>query len=91
MKTYSTDSGHQFSVDYASSLPAGHGHRKIKVILVTSVTGERITKEFKAVTSNMPDYDHASDLEGQEKYEALFELIQYNIDHLVDEWLVEEL
>ena len=91
MKKYSTNNGREFSVDYASALPAGHGHKEIAVILVANTTGENISKEFKSVTNNMPDYDQATDLEGQEKYDAFFELIQYNILDRVDDWLEEEL
>ena len=46
-----------------------------------------ITKKFNATTSNMPGYDKANDLEGEEKYFALYELIESEIENEVIEWL----
>ena len=87
MKTYSTTTGQEFTLDYASALTAGYGHKKITVVLVSEIYG---TKEFSAVTSNMPGYDDATDLDGQEKYEALFELIESKLDDEIYYWLQGE-
>lgn len=86
MKTYTTSSIGEFnySVTYASDLVAGYGHKEIRVRIL-SECGE--TKDFKAVTSNMYDYDKAMDLEGQEKIEALFELVEHQLDDEIAEWL----
>lgn len=86
MKTYTTSEIAEFnySVDYASSLTAGYGHKEISVRIV-SENGE--VQDFKATTSNMYDYDAAMDLEGQEKYEALFELVESQLDGEIAEWL----
>lgn len=84
MKNYTTSQGQEFTVDFANSLPAGHGHRKIMVQIVAE-NGDQ--KEFSSVTSNMPDFDEANDLEGQEKYEALFEIVENDLDGEIAEWI----
>ena len=86
MKTYTTREIAEFnySIDYASSLPSGYGHKEISVRVV-SENGD--VKDFRAVTSNMHDYDIATKLEGQEKYEALFELVESSLDGQIAEWL----
>ncbi|MGL5235221.1 MAG: hypothetical protein ACRC8Z_10795 [Empedobacter falsenii] len=86
MKTYTTTQGQEFTIDYASSIFAGYGHQKISATVVAE-NGDK--KDFKATTSNMPDFDEAVDLEGQDKYEALFELIEYSLDGEISEWLYE--
>lgn len=86
MKNYTTTLAQDFTIDYASHLPAGYGHKEITVSVV-SKNGKK--KDFKAKTSNMPDFDKASDLEGQERYEALFELVEYALEGEISEWLSE--
>lgn len=84
MKTYTTTQGQEFTIDYASAIFAGYGHQKITVSVVAE-NGDK--KEFWHKTNNMPDFDEATDLEGQEKYEALFELVEYSLDGEISEWL----
>jgi len=92
MKTYRTRNlDYPFEVDYASSRPCGYGLKEIRVILTTDIIGGKVFKEFESVTIDMYNFDKANDLEGQEKYEALFELIQDNIDHRVEDWIYNEL
>lgn len=93
MKTYTTTEIQEFdySINYASALSAGYGHKEITVIVEARTSGENITKGFKSVTSNMHDFDSAEELEGQEKYEALFELVENNLDGKIAEWLYSEL
>ena len=86
MKTYTTTQGQDFTIDYASALTAGHGHQNITASIVAA-NGEK--KDFRATTSNMPDFDEATDLEGQEKYEALFELVESSLDGEISEWIFE--
>lgn len=83
MKKYTTPQANEYQVTFASSLPAGYGHRTITVEVVSG--GEKGL--FNATTSNMPGYDDASDLEGQEKYEALHELVESSIADQVDEFI----
>lgn len=93
MKTYTTSeiAEFNFTVNYADALSSGYGHKEISVIIEAKTSGENITKEFKSITSNMHGYDEATDLEGQEKYEALFELVESNLDGRIAEWLESEL
>lgn len=84
MKTYKTSQAQKFTVDYATSLSSGHGHRKI-LVYIESERGDK--KEFYSVTNNMPDFDEASDKEGQDKAEALFEIIESDLDGEICEWL----
>lgn len=86
MKKYSTTTGHEFTIDFASGLNDGYGCKRIKVY-VMSDNGDK--KEFSSRTCNMSDFDEAIDLEGQEKYDAFYELIQFDIDDEVSEWLFE--
>ena len=86
MKTYTTTQGQEFKIDYASAITAGYGHKKISVSVVTE-NGDK--KEFHHKTNNMPDFDDAMDLEGQEKYEALFELVEYSLYDEISEWIDE--
>ena len=86
METYTTTQGQYFQIMYASSLPSGHGGRKIEVE-VCSKSGD--LKMFSATTSNMPSFDEANELEGQKKYEALFEIIESDTDGEISEWIYE--
>lgn len=86
MKTYTTTQGQDFTIDYASALTAGHGHQKI-IASIVAANGEK--KDFRATTSNMPDFDEATDLEGQAKSEALFELVESSLDGEISEWIFE--
>lgn len=84
MKTYKTATGHEFTVDYANAFTAGYGHKEIPFVLVNQ-NGDG--KGFVSVTSNMIDFDKADELEGQEKYEALFDLVKTQLDDQISEWL----
>lgn len=86
MKTYTTSQGQEFTIDWASAITAGHGHQKITVEIVAD-NGAKT--EFHHTTSNMLDFDEATDKEGQEKYEALFELVENSLDGEIAEWLAE--
>lgn len=71
------------SVQYADSLFSGYGHQRIKVEL--EFDGE--TETFSATTDFMPGFDKANELEGQERYDALYDLIEAQIEEEVLEWL----
>lgn len=73
------------NVNYASSITAGYGHKKITVEI--ECDGEY--KYFIATTNNMPAFDEAQDLEGDEKYFALFEIIESQIEDEILDWLGE--
>jgi hypothetical protein len=75
----------ELEINYTQSLTAGHGHKKITVELY--FLGEY--KTFSATTSNMPDYDDATELEGSAKDVALFSIISRQIEDQVNEWIVE--
>ena len=87
MKTFTTTQGNKFTVDHAQSLFAGSGHQKITVYLESSEYGE--FKIFCRTTSNMPAFDRANDLTGQDKYEALFQIVGWDLEDLIDEWINE--
>jgi hypothetical protein len=75
----------ELAIYYTKALTAGHGHKKITVELY--LLGEY--KTFSATTSNMPDYDEATELEGSDKDEALFNIISMQIEDEVSEWISE--
>ena len=76
--------GEEISIDYATGSTAGYGHKEIEVEI--EYKGEY--KKFKATTSNMPDWDAAQDLEGGERYFALYELIETQIEDEIAEWIL---
>ncbi len=87
MKIYTTTQGQEFTIDYASAITAGYGHQKITVSVVAE-NGDK--KDFNHKTNNMPDFDKANGLDyGQEKFEALFELVEYSLDGEISEWIYE--
>lgn len=75
----------ELEINYTQASTAGHGHKKITVELC--LQGEY--KTFSATTSNMPDYDDATELEGEDKDEALFNIVSYQLQDQIDEWIIE--
>lgn len=75
----------ELEINYTQVLSACYGHKRITVGLYFQ--GEY--KEFCTATSNMFDYDNATDLEGGDKDEALFNIISYQIEEQVSEWILE--
>ena len=73
------------TIHYASASFNGHGHQLITVELEM----DGAYNEFKAITNNMPNFDLAMDLDGQEKYNALFSIIEYKIEDQIEEWVIE--
>jgi len=71
---------------HATSHSSGYGHQRITVTLQKD-NGE--VKEFSSVTNCMPDFDKANELEGQERYDALYDCIATKIADQVDEWEIE--
>lgn len=70
---------------YASSKFSGYGHYTITVEL--EYKGER--KEFSRTTDDMPSYDDATDLEGDEKDLAFYKIIERKIEDAVADWMAE--
>lgn len=54
----------------------------------THKKGEKLYCRHHA-TNNMPGYDDATDLEGQEKYAALYELVESQIEDEIINWIDE--
>lgn len=73
-------------LNHASSVPSGYGHIIITVELYYN--GEY--KKFTATTNNMPDYDKATELEGNDRYHAFYKLIERLIIDEVAEWLEDK-
>lgn len=84
MKTLTTFvADKEIEIYHANAITSGYGHKKITVEL--SYNGEY--KKFTAITNNMPSYDATTELEGSDKYYALYELIERQIIDNVSEWL----
>jgi hypothetical protein len=84
MKTLTTFvADKEIEIYHASAITSGYGHKKITVEI--SYNGEY--QKFTATTNNMTSYDAASELEGADKYHALYELIETQIIDEVAEWL----
>lgn len=77
--------GMDLNIQYTNALTAGYGHKKIIVELY--YLGH--SKKFIGMTNNMSDYDDATELEGQDKDEALFNLVVSKIEDDVAEWILE--
>lgn len=75
----------EIEIYHASAKPSGYGHKAITVELMY----KGVTKEFTTTTDNMPNYDVATELEGDEKYNAMYKLIEHKISDSVDEWIKE--
>jgi len=73
----------EIEIYHANAITSGYGHKKITVEL--SYNGEY--QKFTATTNNMPAYDEATELEGVDKYHALYEIIENQIIDEVAEWL----
>lgn len=73
------------TVHYASCITSGYGHKKITVEL--KLDGEY--RKFTATTNAMHLTDEAADLEGQERYNALYDIIAIDIDDEVRNWVAE--
>ena len=77
--------GVELEINSTRALSEGHGHKKITVDLY--FCGEY--RKFTATTSNMPEYDEATELEGSEKDKALFSIISGQIEDEINEWILE--
>lgn len=70
---------------YTYSRFSGYGNYTITAEL--EYKGER--KEFSRTINEMPSYDEATDLEGDEKELAFYNLIAYKIEDNVADWMAE--
>lgn len=89
MKTYTTSEIAEFEycVLHAYDTMAGYGHKNIHV-KIQAENGE--VKDFKARTNNMYGFDLAIDIEdSQERHEALFELVEGELDGEIAEWIYD--
>jgi len=75
--------GKQVNIIYASSFPDFESE-KIKV----EVEYEGLSEYFYSYTTDLKGFDRAQELEGKEKYKALYNLICNDIDQDILEWLV---
>ena len=86
MKTFTTTEGQEFTIIHAATLPSGQWNR---LITVEVKHGER-RSYFEAVTSNNRAHQRAKHMDwGQEFFEALFELVQSELDAEITEWINE--
>lgn len=77
--------GVELDIYSTRALSDGYGQKKITVDLY--FCGEY--RKFTATTSNMSDYDEATELEGSDRDEALFCIISGQIEDEVNEWILE--
>lgn len=73
----------EIEIYHVSAITSGYGHKKI----IVEINYNGNFKEFNATTNNMPGYDAATDLEGNEKSHALYELIENKIIDDIAEWI----
>ena len=77
--------GEELEICHVSSIQSGYGHKKITVEL----RYKEEYKKFTSTTTNMPDYDSATELEGDEKNNAIYSIIKNSIADLIAEWITE--
>ena len=85
MKTLTLTNGTEINLNYANAIVAGAGHKKITVELYYNGN----YKEFSATTTDMSAYDDATELDGEDKQVALYEIISHKIEDLIFDWLYE--
>ena len=85
MKTSITINNQELEVILASKMPLGFGHYKINVHILNHENMK--SKYFASTTSNMSAIDAASELEGDEKYMALYEIIASDIQDQLEEFV----
>ena len=73
----------EIEIYHAYAKTSGYGHKEI--IVEIAYNGEY--QKFSAITNNMPSYDAATELEGEDKYHALYEIIENQIIDNIAEWL----
>lgn len=76
------------NVHYAVATFSGSGHYKIEVELMDDYCNY---KKFSATTTNMRAIDESKEIEGQEKDDFLYSIIENQIDDQVQEWLQSEI
>lgn len=80
-----TINNQELEITYATAISSGFGHKKVSVTFYDYNNSESIV--LSHTTNNMRGFDAASELEGQEKYIALYELIQYDIQEQLEEFV----
>ena len=83
MKAITTLAGKEIEVYHAQAIPSGYGHKKITVELRHG----NMYEKFSATTSNMSAFDDAQDHVGSEYYQALFDIIENQIEDQATECL----
>jgi hypothetical protein len=83
MKSITTLAGKEIEVYHAQAVTSGHGHKKITVELRYG----NMYEKFTATTDNMPAFDDAQEFQGAEYYQALYDIIENQIEDRTTEWL----
>ena len=77
------EDGTELNLFYVTSKFSGYGHYTITAEL--EYKGKY--KELSKTTDNMPAHDDATELEGDEKKESLYRIIELAIKDSVEEWM----
>ena len=85
METLTLTNGAEINLNYANAISNGAGHKKITVELYFN----GVYKEFSYTTTDMCAYDEATELDGNEKQVALYEIISSKIEDLIFDWIYE--
>lgn len=83
MKTYTTPLSPRFTIDYATSVFSGYGHRRV-IIRICDDNG--FSQSFSIVTTNLEPLDHCNDLDPPERYEFIYEAFADDFRDLIDEF-----
>jgi hypothetical protein len=85
MKNLTLTNGTEINLSCANAIGAGAGHKKITVELYFNGN----YKDFSYTTTDMSAYDEATELDGEDKQIALFEIISHKIEDLIFDWIYE--
>ena len=82
-----TINNQELDIINANSISSGHGHKKVLVNIHNLNTGQ--SKTFTSVSNNMRAFDEIQslELEGEEKYVALYEIIATDIQEQLEEFV----
>ena len=85
MTTLTLTNGTEINLSSANAIGNGAGHKKITVELYFN----GVYKDFSYTTTDMCAYDEATELDGDDKQAALYEIISHKIEDLIFDWIYE--
>lgn len=86
-KYYTTPRGRNIQVCWGSFITASRGAKKVMVEVSYGVDQIHYWQTFKTVTHDMQAIDNIADMKCEARYEALYMLVESDIEHEIDTWI----